>query len=235
MKSGHKIGKPAPLFTKIEQAQLDELKKKYGGSQADTKKAENKPLASLKNVKEAEAAIAEQGNKVRTLKSSGAEKSVVTEQVNILLALKKQLTELQQTESKPAGAINTVKDAEAAIAEQGNKVRAIKASGAEKSAVTEQVNILLALKKQLADLQLASTNAASAANGVAASSINKVAEIEAEIIKQGEKVRELKAKGDKNVWQPEVDRLLELKKQLVAAGGSPAPAPQSSGKNKKKK
>lgn len=35
--AGHKIGKPAPLFKKIENIQLDELKAKYGGSQSDTK------------------------------------------------------------------------------------------------------------------------------------------------------------------------------------------------------
>lgn len=181
MKPGHKIGKPAPLFAKIEQAQLDELKKKYGGSQAE----------------------------------NNAKKS----------------------DSKPAAKFSSAKEAEAAIAEQGDKVRALKTAGAEKAVVTEQVNILLALKKQLAALQSAAPSAPEtpATNGTVAPNAAKIAEIEAQITKQGERVRECKASSDKSVWQPEVDKLLELKKQLIAAGGSPPAAPQSSGKNKKKK
>lgn len=31
--SGHKIGKPAPLFTKIDLSQVEELKKKFAGKQ----------------------------------------------------------------------------------------------------------------------------------------------------------------------------------------------------------
>lgn len=31
--AGHRIGKPAPLFQKIEQAQIDELKKRFAGAQ----------------------------------------------------------------------------------------------------------------------------------------------------------------------------------------------------------
>lgn len=34
LQSGHKIGKPAPLFTKIEQDRLEELKQKFAGKQA---------------------------------------------------------------------------------------------------------------------------------------------------------------------------------------------------------
>lgn len=177
LKPGHKIGKPAPLFVKIEQTRLDELKKRYGGSQSNTNET-SKPAAASPTV------------------------------------------------------LNSVQDAEQAIAAQGDKVRALKASGAEKPIVQEQVAILLALKKQLANLQLNTQPKETAvANGAAT---NRIAEIEAEIIKQGETVRTLKASGDKSVWQPEVDKLLALKKELVAAGGQPAPAPQG-GKSKKKK
>lgn len=240
---GHKIGKPQPLFTKIEQAQLDELKKKYGGVQGDSQKAENKAPTAFKSLQEIEAAVAEQGNKVRALKAAKAEKVVVTEQVNILLALKKQLEEFKLAPPQPvssvAPSVKTIQEAEAAVTEQGNKVRALKAAKTEKAVVTEQVNVLLALKKQLEDLKLTSANTtatpAPLTNGTAPPSADKIAEIEAEIVKQGEKVRDLKASADKNVWQPEVAKLLELKEQLKAAGGNPAPAPQSSGKNKKKK
>lgn len=32
----HKIGTPSPLFVKIEQSKIDELKKKYSGVQVNT-------------------------------------------------------------------------------------------------------------------------------------------------------------------------------------------------------
>lgn len=96
LKSGHKINKPVPLFTKIEQTFIDELKKKYSGVQ-QTKDATLKPEKSklFNNVEEAEKAVADQGEKVRILKSSGVEKAVWQPEVTILLELKKQLANLQ--------------------------------------------------------------------------------------------------------------------------------------------
>lgn len=186
LKTGHKIGKPAPLFTKIEQQRLDELKKKYGGNQAGSKDSTPPPAAPqtavLKTVQEAETAIAAQGDVVRKLKASGAEKADVQVQVNILLALKKQLASLQLS-SQTNGEVNHV---------------AFPSSGSDKA--------------------------------------SKIKECEAKIVEQGEKVRKLKSGGsDKSVWQPEVDKLLALKKELVALGGTPAAPPQSSGKSKGKK
>jgi len=41
---------------------------------------------------------------------------------------------------------------------------------------------------------------------------------------------------DKSVWQPAVDKLLDLKKKLAELQGTPAATPsQSGGKSKKKK
>lgn len=96
LKSGHKINKPVPLFTKIEQTFIDELKKKYGGVQ-QAKDATSKPEKSklFDNVAEAEKAVADQGEKVRILKSSGVEKAMWQPEVTILLELKKQLANIQ--------------------------------------------------------------------------------------------------------------------------------------------
>lgn len=134
--------------------------------------------------------------------------------------------------------LTSAKDAEAAVAAQGDKVRALKASGAEKAIVTAEVNVLLSLKKQLAALQAAPASEPNQANGTPLASDLKsnISTITAQIEVQGEKVRKLKAAGsEKTVWQPEVDKLLELKKALIAAGGAPAAPPPSSSKNKKKK
>lgn len=165
LKSGHKIGKPAPLFTKIEQQRLDELKKKYGGSQAgskDSTPSSATPTVALKTAKEAEAAVAAQGDVVRKLKASGAEKTDVQAQVNILLQLKKQLASFQLG-SQANGEVNhnadtgwaenawKIKEVEAKIAEQGEKVRKVKLTS-DKSVWKPEVDKLLALKKELAAL-----------------------------------------------------------------------------------
>ena len=159
LKAGHKIGKPVPLFEKIEQSRLDELKKQYGGVQEETKPtaAQN---AGVQSAGDVEKLITEQGNKVRALKAAKAEKSIVQAEVKILLDLKKKLEDLQkglQGGSKPASGQNegvqSIADVEKSITEQGNKVRALKAAKAEKSIVQAEVKILLDLKKKLENLQ----------------------------------------------------------------------------------
>lgn len=95
LKAGHKIGKTAPLFTKIEQTTIDELKKKYGGVQQEKDAAPKAKSKLFNHIGEAEKAVDEQGLKVRQLKSSGVEKAVWQPEVTILLELKKQLANLQ--------------------------------------------------------------------------------------------------------------------------------------------
>lgn len=178
--TGHKIGKPAPLFAKIEQTLIDELKKKYAGSQA-TVEAGKKGEVAFKSVAEAEKAVSDQAEKVRKLKGSGAEKAVVQPEVTILLDLKKQLAALQNPAQPTQAATNR--------------------TGSSSSSVD----------------------------------FSQVKELEEQINKQGLKVRQLKSSAERSVWQPEVDILLNLKKQLTALSGGPTPAEVSSGKNKKKK
>lgn len=225
--AGHKIGKPAPLFTKLETARIEELKKKYAGQQQTTSDAA-KP-AVLGSVAEAEKAIADQGEKVRALKASGAEKALVQPEVAILLNLKKQLVTLQSA-PKVVEAPST-KDLEDKIAAQGEKVRILKSSS-EKSVWQPEVAILLDLKKQLTALQ----SGAPVATPVTASApdANAIKILEEKVAQQGEKVRLLKTGGsEKSIWQPEVEKLLALKKELTAVGGAPIPAPVSKGKKKK--
>lgn len=84
---------PEPLFEKIEQDRLNELKTRYGGSQGG---AEIGVESEIQNVDIAEKAVAMQSDKVRTLKATKAEKCVVQEQVKILLDLKKVLENLRK-------------------------------------------------------------------------------------------------------------------------------------------
>lgn len=125
LKPGHKIGKPLPLFTKIEQSVIDELKKKYGGVQ-QAKDATPKPEKSklFDNVAEAEKAVADQGEKVRKLKSGGVEKAVWQPEVTILLELKKQLANLQAQKDGGSASKDVPKAAAAPSADDVKKIEA---------------------------------------------------------------------------------------------------------------
>lgn len=126
LKAGHKIGKPSPLFTKIEQTQIDELKKKYAGvqqpSSTKTSKAETTSNKLFDTFDECERAIADQGEKVRKLKGSGVEKAVWQPEVTILLNLKKQLESLKLK----TGGVSTAKEAPKAAAPVAPSKDAIK-------------------------------------------------------------------------------------------------------------
>lgn len=176
--AGHKIGKPIPLFTKIETARIEELKKKYAGN-SDT---------------------------------------ITT-------------TTISANEKKP---LSSISEAEEAIKIQGEKVRMLKGSGIEKAAWQPEVQILLDLKKQLANLQ-SNPQSNGSVKPPTTSNTEKIKELEDRIVKQGEKVRTLKAAGDPTIWKPEVQILLDLKKDLSALGGGPTEQAQTTSKSKKKK
>lgn len=90
---GHVIGKPSPIFTKIEQSEIDKFKTKYGGVQSDNKVADTKNTEkkSSKSLEEIEKEVEMQGNKIRDLKKNKIEKTALQPEINILLALKKEL------------------------------------------------------------------------------------------------------------------------------------------------
>ncbi|EDW72463.1 uncharacterized protein Dwil_GK20695 [Drosophila willistoni] len=234
--AGHKIGKPAPLFAKLEQAFIDELKGKYGGVQAQTESAKSDQLS----VADLEQAIQAQGNKVRELKASTKDKSVWQPEVNKLLELKKQLEAAQKAapsavQAPTKSGTPSVQDLEKAVQAQGEKVRQLKSSTKDKSVWQPEVNVLLDLKKQLEAAQkTASAAPVPAASAPATPNGEQVKALENKIAQQGEKVRTLKASGDATVWKPEVEILLSLKKELATLTGVPAAAP-AQGKSKKKK
>ncbi|XP_076437456.1 methionine--tRNA ligase, cytoplasmic-like [Babylonia areolata] len=110
LRPGHQIGKPSPLFQKIEAATIADLKAKFAGKPAPPKATDKSKVAPAAakgsgessvngpsgNVNEAEVTrlteeVTKQGNAVRELKTAKAEKSVVDAEVAKLLDLKKQL------------------------------------------------------------------------------------------------------------------------------------------------
>ncbi|XP_058057768.1 methionine--tRNA ligase, cytoplasmic [Anopheles bellator] len=179
--SGHRIGKPAVLFSKIEDSRLAELKTKYGGQQpakepAGTNNPPQQQQTGSLSLKDAQKAVDEQAAKVRKIKSSGADRSAWQPEVNLLLELKKQLQALSQPRTsestakapkEPQPAVETacdplaVKALEEEIALQGDKVRQLKSSSSDKTVWQPEVSLLLSLKKKLASLT-GSTPAAAA-------------------------------------------------------------------------
>ncbi|KAK3106651.1 hypothetical protein FSP39_024573 [Pinctada imbricata] len=107
---GHKIGKPSPLFQKIEPTVITELKKKFQGTPAPEtskgKKGSKPATSSSGGGNPAEVAkltdeVSKQGNIVRELKSKKAEKFVIDGEVAKLLDLKKRLAEAQGEDPTP--------------------------------------------------------------------------------------------------------------------------------------
>uniref|UniRef100_A0A0C9RA76 Methionine--tRNA ligase, cytoplasmic n=1 Tax=Fopius arisanus TaxID=64838 RepID=A0A0C9RA76_9HYME len=176
---GHKLGEPTPLFSKIEEAVVEELRSKYGGKQ-DNGTNGGKTEGS---VEELQGQIAAQGLKVRELKSK-TDKSVWQPEVQILLKLKEQLAKITET------SIITVNTA--TIGEKNKE------------------------------------------NGPVQNGKIDIPALEAAIAKQGLVVRELKANSEKSVWQPELNILLKLKKELSDATGVITPNAVDK-KSKKKK
>lgn len=58
--TGHKLGEPSPLFTKIDVAKIEELKQKFAGSQNDRKNNHSTDSNIVADVKIIEEEIAKQ-------------------------------------------------------------------------------------------------------------------------------------------------------------------------------
>ncbi|XP_067314814.1 methionine--tRNA ligase, cytoplasmic isoform X2 [Pseudorasbora parva] len=109
--AGHRIGTVSPLFQKLENDQIEALRKRFGGQQSSSGAAvETKPEtgaalsvnADPERARQLTALVAEQGDKVRALKAQKAEKSVIGEEVTKLVELKKQLSLAEGKNPEPA-------------------------------------------------------------------------------------------------------------------------------------
>ncbi|KAK9871150.1 hypothetical protein WA026_011432 [Henosepilachna vigintioctopunctata] len=153
---GHVIGDPSPLFTKIEQTQIEDLKKKFAGKQEELNKTKKNNIPIVEDKLLAQKMVDDQALAVRKLKESGAEKSIWQPEVAKLLALKAKLKELENREvcDIPKEDPKFIEDE---IMKQGLIVRKLKEGGSEKSVWQPEVDKLLALKNKLAVLTGAPT------------------------------------------------------------------------------
>ncbi|XP_016107335.1 methionine--tRNA ligase, cytoplasmic [Sinocyclocheilus grahami] len=114
IKGGDGDRRVSPLFQKLENEQIEVLRKRFGGQQAPSSAAETKPSAGAvhdasvnanadpERAKQLTALVAEQGNKLRGLKAQKADKSVIDDEVEKLLQLKKQLSLAEGKNPEPA-------------------------------------------------------------------------------------------------------------------------------------
>lgn len=165
----HKIGKPSPLFTKIDDQKVEMLRKKYAGQQ-DTNGTSTDKTSDVALLK---AAITKQDNLVRELKAKNDK--TWQDELKVLLNLKIKLVDFKSEsganmrtlekklspKNKKAepmhvpeqngDALTDVAELERAIAKQSNLVRELKTI-ADRSVWKYEVEILLKLKQRLMDL-----------------------------------------------------------------------------------
>ncbi|XP_077280024.1 glutamyl-prolyl-tRNA synthetase [Temnothorax americanus] len=195
-------------------------------------KSENIEISKADKISEE---IKKQGEKVRNLKTSKADKSVIDQEVKVLLNLKSDYKNVTGQDWKPADTkvasiesktkpenkeISKADKISEEIKKQGDKVQNLKSIIDQKLKVLDQeVKVLSNLKSDYknatgrdwkpADNKVASTESKTKPESKEISKAKKISE---EIKKQGEKVRNLKtSKADKSVIDQEVKVLLNLK------------------------
>lgn len=173
--------------------------------------------------------IQKQGDKIRQLKNTKAEKNIIDEEVKKLLTLKSDYKIVTGQDWKPSilktNVIckneNSVDKISKNIQEQGDKIRQLKSMKAEKSIIDEEVKKLLTLKAEykLATNQDWKPSTIPITNNVIhkEDSADKILE---SIQKQGDKVRQLKEiKTDKSIIDQEVKILIDLKNNYKTLTG----------------
>lgn len=186
-------------------------------------------------------AITAQGDLVRSLKSSNADKGKINEVVKVLLELKAKYKEATgkdwnsgaaptkapartETAKVPNTKMNgSAEELNLKIVDQGNKVRTLKEQKADKATVQAEVKTLLNLKAEYKAITGSdwSPNAKTPAPKQETKVNGNAEELNLKIVDQGNKVRTLKEqKADKATVQAEVKTLLSLKAEYKAITGS---------------
>lgn len=244
---GH--SKDAPTAASIKKLAGMSAKERHQSGQG--KKAEKSPQEEVRPVVGAGAgsgqalldAIKVQGDKIRQLKASKADKNVVMAEVEVLKKLKKDFQDATGMEWKPdivlpaapaaaatpAEASKSPADIHREIKAQGDKVRELKAAKAEKDVVKVEVDTLLALKKAFKaatgqdwkpDLDVSQLSGSSSASSPASSSPSSsgkgsstAQDLHQQIKAQGDTVRALKAE------KADKDKIKQAVDSLLALKG----------------
>ena len=102
LKPEHEIGQPAPLIKEIKPEEIQNLKERFAGRSKPSSSAPVAPAAkdSQASLQKLENEVSAQGDIVRGLKESKAEKDAIKAAVDKLLDLKKQLALAQGKDPK---------------------------------------------------------------------------------------------------------------------------------------
>jgi len=190
---------------------------------------------------EIDAKIKAQGDKIRELKAAKSAKDVIDPEVKMLLSLKAEFKAATGLDWKPgmevpgaapAPSSNEFDAIDTKVKMQGDKVRELKSSKADKSAIDEAVKTLLALKAEYKaatgkDWKPPPTESKATPKKESSSPVTNgteltgpAAEKDAAIKVQGEAVRKLKVdKADKTAIDEAVKKLLELKGEFKTITG----------------
>ena len=108
LKPEHEIGQPAPLIKEIKPEEIQNLKQRFAGrSKPSPAAAAAVPAKEEASVQKLENEVTAQGDIVRGLKESKAEKDAIKAAVDKLLELKRQLALAQGKDPKEVRGKNT--------------------------------------------------------------------------------------------------------------------------------
>ncbi|CAB4055469.1 DARS [Lepeophtheirus salmonis] len=200
---------------------------------------------------EIDAKIREQGDKIRKMKADKAAKSLITPEVSSLLALKAEFKTTTGKDWKPDIEMGGSSAGESGgdqlslqIKEQGDKIRDLKSSSAEKSLITAEVQVLLKLKGEYKSLMGKDWDPKASSSGSKSGDAPVVLVYTPDILNLkitqcGDFIRKLKTnKSPKEEVDLEVSNLLFLKQVYKKKTGNdwkPKGADQSTESKKEKK
>ncbi|XP_077511678.1 glutamyl-prolyl-tRNA synthetase [Amblyomma americanum] len=246
-------------FYDARESQKEQQQRAKGKASEKSPVEDSKPVvAQADELDKLSSKIQAVGNEVRQLKANKAQKSEVDTKVQVLLALKADFKKLSGKDWQPSTAApaakqaaaqnaipsqnpGSVSDLDRSIQAQGDKVRKLKAEKASKETLDPEIKELLRLK---AEYKTATGSewkpgnpAVPPASGTGdVSAAASAQELNNKIQAQGDKIRTLKAsKAAKDVIEPEVKTLLQLKADYKSATGQewkPASEPSASGSTK---
>lgn len=220
-------------FYESKETPKEQLQRVKGKAAEKSPVEDSKPLVvKAGELEELSSRIQQTGDQVRQLKASKAEKSAIDDGVAVLLKLKGEFKKLTGEDWQPSSAPPSksqgaaplsLADLETKIQAQGEKIRKMKADKVAKDVLDPEIKELLKLKADYksgtgTEWKPRVTSPSAAGTGDAAACNTQ--SLDKRIQAQGDKIRVLKSnKAAKDVLDPEVKLLLQLKADFKSATG----------------
>ncbi|XP_002434363.3 bifunctional glutamate/proline--tRNA ligase [Ixodes scapularis] len=220
-------------FYESKETPKEQLQRVKGKAAEKSPVEDTKPLvAKAGELEELSSKIQQAGDQVRQLKASKAEKSAIDGSVAVLLKLKGEFKKLTGKDWQPSSAPQTKSqgaappssaDLDAKIQAQGEKIRKMKADKVTKDVLDPEIKELLRLKadyKSSTGIEWKPGVMSPSAAGTGDAAACDVQNLDRQIEAQGDKIRMLKSnKAAKDVLDPEIKLLFQLKADFKSATG----------------